>query len=138
VNILRILLAAVLTFASAHAVAQRHPVPIINYENVQITTAAGQLTTEQVKQAILTAAGSKQWVVTEQGPGRMTATLHVRGKHTVVTEIIHSNDKFSLLYKDSTNMKYGPGPDGKGVIHPFYNRWVQDLKEAIRTLLISA
>jgi hypothetical protein len=133
---LRVLVMVVLTLGSMHAIAQRQPVPIINYENVQITSPTGQLTTEQVKAAILSAAGAKQWLLSDQGPGRMLATLHVRGKHTVVTEIIYSQDKFSILYKDSMNMKYAPGLDGKGLIHPFYNRWAQDLKEAIRTSLL--
>lgn len=130
------LLAVLMALAAGQAAAQRQPVPIINYENVAISSATGKpLTVSQVKQAIQSAAAAKQWQLVEQGPGRMMATLHVRGKHTVVTEISYSPDQFSVVYKDSTNMKYSPGPDGKGAIHPFYNRWTQDLKEAIRTSL---
>lgn len=136
-KIVRILLALMVSFTALQAAAQRMPIPIVNHEDVAITPASGQRPTQaQVKQAIQSAASAKQWEVTDQGPGRMLATLHVRGKHTVVTEISYSPEKFSLVYKDSINMKYSPGPDGMGVIHPFYNRWVQDLKEAIRTSLL--
>ena len=134
---LRILLMVLVSFVSVQAAAQRLPVPIVNYENVSVSGPAGQaLTAVQVKQAIQSAAAARQWELADQGPGRMLATLHVRGKHTAMTEIAYSPDKISLVYKDSINLKYSPGPDGKGVIHPFYNRWVQDLKETIRTSLI--
>lgn len=133
-RILRTLLVLVVSVTALHATAQRAPVPIINYEDVSIASSK-RPTLAQMKQAIQSAAAAKEWDVADQGPGRMLATLHVRGKHTVVTEITYSPEKFSVVYKDSTNMKYSPGPDGKGVIHPFYNRWVQDLKEAIRTSL---
>jgi hypothetical protein len=132
---LRILMVLVVSFVSLQAMA-RQPVPVINYEDVLVSSASGQrLTPAQVKQAIQSAAAAKQWVLRDQGPGRMLATLNVRGKHTVMTEITYSPEKFSVVYNDSTNMDYSPGPDGKGSIHPFYNRWVQDLKEAIRTSL---
>lgn len=136
-KIVRILLALMVSFTALQVAAQRTPIPIVNHEDVAIANADGPRPTQaQVKQAIRSAATAKQWEVADQGPGRMLATLHVRGKHTVVTEISYSPEKFSVVYKDSTNMKYSPGPDGRGVIHPFYNRWVQDLKEAIRTSLV--
>jgi hypothetical protein len=137
VKILHALVMALACVASFQASAQRQPVPVINYENVPISNpTGGRLTAAQVKQAIQSGATAKQWAVEDQGPGRMLATLKVNGKHTVMTQINYTADQFSVVYSDSTNMKYSPGPDGKGVIHPFYNRWVQDLKEAIRTSLV--
>jgi hypothetical protein len=135
---LRIFLMALVcaaSWASLDAMA-RQTVPVINYENLPLTTASGRApTAAQVKQAIQSAAGARQWTLVDQGPGRMLATLQVRGKHTVVTQISYSADKLSVTYSDSTNMNYAPGPDGKGAIHPFYNRWVQDLTDAIRLTL---
>jgi hypothetical protein len=137
-KILRILLLALLAAAAFQSQA-RTPVPVINYENVAIANASGQpMSLAAVKQAIVSAAAAKQWTVVDQGPGRMLATLHVRGKHTAVTQITYSADKYSVVYSDSTNLNFAPGPDGKGVIHPFYNRWVQDLAEAIRLSLAKA
>jgi hypothetical protein len=135
VKSLRVLLLALLAFASLNAVA-RTPVPVINHENVSISSPTGKpLSMAQVKQAIHNAAAAKQWSVVDQGPGKILATLHVRGKHTAVTQITYSPDKYSVVYNDSQNLNYSGGPDGRGTIHPFYNRWVQDLSEAIRLSL---
>lgn len=118
-------------------VAAREPIPIINYDNLVIATSSGKvLQPEQVKQAILAAAGTKNWTIAHQSDGKLLATLSVQGgKHVIVTEIAYASDKYSLNYKDSTNMKYGTR-DGEAVIHPFYNKWVQQLKEAIRVELL--
>lgn len=132
---LRILLMVLASFASLSAMAT-HPVPIINYEGIAVSGPAGQQVTEiQVKQAIQNAASAKQWEIADEGPGRMLATLRVRGKHFVSTQISYSAEKISLVYKDSINLNYSPGADGQGLIHPSYNRWVQNLKEAIRASL---
>lgn len=127
---IHLLLAAALSLATLTAGAQRLPVPIVNHDNVVVSRPA---TAAEVKQAIVTAAGAtgRKWVVSEPSPGRLVATYHVR-THTVTTEIRYSGSSFSIAYADSINMKYGPGPDGKGVIHPFYNQWVNEFVQAIR------
>jgi hypothetical protein len=137
VKSLRILFVVLFALASQQALA-RTPVPVINYENVPIASQAGQpRSLAQIKQAIQSTAAARQWTVVDQGPGRLLATLHVRGKHTVVTLITYTPDRFSVVYSDSINMHYSPGPDGGGVIHPFYNRWVQGLADAIRVSLVN-
>ncbi|WPB57088.1 hypothetical protein [Xylophilus sp. GOD-11R] len=127
-KLLRVLALAALALASWNAVA-RSVVPIVNYENVP-TRSAG-VTEAQVRQAIETAARSQQWDIREVAPGRMVATLSVRNKHTVVTDIEYSATTYSVKYRDSVNMKYEPADNAPGLIHPFYNRWVGDLKSAI-------
>jgi hypothetical protein len=146
------LIAAALGAAPAVA---RDPVPIIDYPNIAVATSSGKpLQVGQVKQAIQTAAAAKGWSIGYQADGKLLATLMVRGKHTIVVEIPYAVDKYSLIYKDSTNMKYAPSGkpmdnrdptsmrSGTGhtgaVIHPYYNRWVQELKEAIRLELLRA
>jgi hypothetical protein len=130
-----LLLAAALAFGAVPARAQRMPVPIVNHADVPVLRAGGQpATLEDVRKAILAAADAtgRHWVITEPTPGRMLATYHVR-THTVVTEIRYSPASFSVAYSDSSNMKYSPGgPSGTGVIHPFYNQWVQDFVRAIQ------
>ena len=132
---IQVLLAAVLSLAAAQAGAQRLPVPIVNHDAVTVQRASGQpATAEDVRQAILAAAGAtgRKWAISEPTPGRMLATYHVR-THTVVTEVLYSGSQFSVRYSDSINMKYAPGgPSGSGVIHPFYNQWVQDFVQAVR------
>jgi hypothetical protein len=116
----------------------RTPVPIINYDNVAVASNSGRaLTTEEVKQAIMAAAGAKNWSIAHQADGKLQAILNVRNKHTIVVEIAYAKEHYSLTYKDSTNMKFSQ-QDGHSVIHPFYNKWVQDFKDAIRRELLKA
>jgi len=139
-----------ITMMSTYANA-RTAVPIINHPNITITTSdAKALQTEQVKQAITAAAVSKGWTVAAPEAGTILATLLVRNKHTVVVKIDYDTRQYSIHYHDSKNMKYqiidvqktiaSFGADtslnGQGEIHPFYNRWVQDLKEAIQAELL--
>jgi len=136
-KLLQLLLAAVLAAAVVPASAQRMPVPIVNHEQVLVSRPDGRpASAEEVKKAILAAsqATERKWSVAEPRPGVLVATYHVR-THTVVVEIRYAGSHFSVSYKDSVNMKYGPGPEGKGVIHPFYNRWVQEFLDAIRAEL---
>lgn len=130
-----LILATTLLTAPAFA---RTPVPVVNHDNVPVVTSNGKtLSAEEVKQAILTAAGTKGWSVAHQANGKLIATLHVRGKHTVLVEITYAADKYSLNYKDSVNMK-SSNQDGQTVIHPFYNKWVQELLDVIRQELAKA
>lgn len=128
-----ILIAATLAVTPAIA---REPVPIINHDNIPVATNSGKvLQLDQVKQAIQTAAGAKAWTIAFQADGKLLATLNVRNKHTIVVEIAYAADKYSLQYRDSTNMKFGE-LNGSKVIHPFYNKWVLELKDAIRVELL--
>ena len=127
-----LIIAAVLSL-NAYA---REPVPIINYDNIPVATASGKpLAVEQVKQAILVAAATKNWSVEPQADDHLLAMFSKQGKHTISVAISYTTDKYSLNYSDSTNMKFGER-EGQLVIHPFYNKWVQNLKEAIRIELL--
>jgi len=122
---------AVLAVAAfgAHA---RTSVPIVNYENVAVSNAAGQpATTQQIKAAVQSAASQRGWQLSAPGPNGTVATLNVRGKHTLATEISYGAGQYSVRYKSSINLNYEPG-EGAGLIHPNYNKWVQGLVDAIR------
>lgn len=133
--------------------AQRLAVPIVDHPDVAVATGSGKrLQAEQVKAAILAAAKEKGWGLAFEPSGKVLATLVVRNKHTVMVEIAYSAEKYSLTYRDSINMKYSPGSDrtpydlsssmrgyrqpAGPVIHPFYNDWVRELKDAIRLELL--
>jgi hypothetical protein len=132
---LRIFLMVLVSFASLPALA-RQAVPIVNFENVAVTTPSGRAPTlEQVKQAVFSAAAARSWTLQEQGPGRVLATLHVRGKHTASVLIVYSAQAFSITYVDSVNLNYRMGPDGQPAIHPHYNDWVQNLTQGISASL---
>jgi len=132
------------------AYAQRTPVSIINYANVPVSTSSGKpVQADQVKKAIQDAALRKGWTLANDTGDKMTATLVVRNKHTVIVVIAYSADKYSITYSDSVNMNYHseahydsrmprPSSGATGpVIHPAYNTWVQELKEAIRGELMT-
>lgn len=112
------------------SVLAREAVPIGNHINVAIITSGKPASADKIKQAIMAAAAAQKWNISETQPGTLTATLQVRGKHTVVVDIPYTADHFSVKYKDSVNMKYEV-KDNVPVIHPFYNKWVQQLVYAI-------
>ncbi|XDF36791.1 hypothetical protein RBH89_06955 [Paracidovorax avenae] len=121
---------AVAALASLPAEA-RTPVPVINLPHIAIPASASQGRTDaQVRQAITMAAQAKGWTVAAPEAGKLVATLNVRGKHTVMVDIPYDSKSYSLLYRDSANMKYSQ-LNGEAVIHPNYNRWTQDLRTAI-------
>jgi len=146
------LLALVAITISANANAQRTPEPIVNYENVVINTNnSKKLSSGEIKAAITNVANRQNWQIADNGEGKLAGTLNVRNKHTIVVNISYTPESFSVTYKDSTNMKYAVSDDvvrdsqspwlikatnnKQFVIHPFYNRWVKSLVDAIRSEL---
>ena len=129
---LKSLIAIFLTGAIlASSALARSSVPIINHENLPtVLVVSKTVSAEQVKQAIVIAATSKGWTTATDKNGAIIATLIVRNKHTIVVTIPFAEDKFSVLYRDSSNMNYS-----NGVIHPHYNSWVQNLLTAIHSEL---
>jgi len=125
-------LVVALSITLAIAAHARSAVPVINHENIVIVPANGKnQSLDTVKAAIIRAGTNLQWNISENGNGKLIGTLNVRSKHTIVVDIAYATDKFSITYKDSTNMKFGT-EDGKPVIHPFYNKWVKHLLDSIR------
>lgn len=128
-----LLVLALLTLSGQ--VFARGSVPIVNYDDVQIVNASGKpMQLDAVKKAINVAAASKGWVVVPDGEA-LSATLVVRSKHTVVVGIVVTADKYFLRFKDATNMNLTEH-EGQKLIHPFYNKWVLELNEAIRMELL--
>ncbi len=128
---LLLMLAALAIATSAHA--QRPPVPIINHENVPVTTTSGKPpSAQQVKQAIINGATARKWTVTHTADGqKLHVKLFVNNKHTVVSEIENTDTSYSIRYLNSIDMKYAV-VDNVPVIHPYYNRWVSELMNSIR------
>lgn len=127
--------AIVALLATAFVAQAREAVEIIDYLDNAVVTGSGKtITADQVKNAITAAAQTRNWQVTRAPKGDgLQAVLQVRGKHTVVVDIAYSAQAYSIKYQSSTNMKYSYAPDTNvRVIHPFYNRWVAELREAIR------
>lgn len=131
-NALRIALFALALFVSGSVLA-RPPVPMTEVVEQAIATTSGNaLPIEQIQQAIRTAAEGRKWVVSQQPDGVMVASLSWNAnKHTIVVSIASTAERYTITYKDSINMRYGM-EDGKPVIHPHYNKFVGELRDAIR------
>ena len=135
---MRVLLniAASLALLTAATVAQAGCVrcdPIFNVENASATNASGKkLSNEQIKAAIVRAGTGLGWVMKDDGPGKITATLNIR-KHTAVIEIPYSPAGYSITYLSSVNLD-----EGGGQIHKNYNGWIQNLSRGINAQLSGA
>ena len=67
-------------------------------------------------------------------PGEIIGTLNVRSHQAIVT-IPYTSKTYSILYKDSSNLKYDAD---KQTIHGNYAGWIQRLDGAIRSRLTAA
>ena len=78
-------------------------------------------------------AGTRRgWTFKDAGPGKLIGTLIVRGRHTVEVEVTYSPERYSVVYKNSSNMNYS---EQGSLIHPNYNKWVGDLMNGVRSEL---
>ena len=127
-------IAFALAVLASGAVLARASVPVVNLLDQPVTTASGKaLTVEEVQKAIRSAAEARKWVVVTQPDGRLAASYSWNGnKHTIVINIACQPDRYSLTYKNSVNMNYATDLEGKPMIHPYYNRFVGELRDAIR------
>lgn len=110
--------------SSAHA---RSVVPIINHDTVPVSSSSGsKITLSQVRQAFIIGGAKDGWIFSDLGENQMIGRLVVRNKHTVAVTIRYDVKSYSVEYKDSSNMKYELKVDS-AYIHPFYNKWVDNL-----------
>jgi len=105
--------------------------PIYNVPSQSYITAQSQYTEEDVKKAIIKAGTTLKWSMVAVKPGLITGTLRLRA-HMAQVDIIYDLKKYSITYKNSTNLKYN---SEDGSIHSNYNGWVQNLDNAIKTEL---
>ena len=84
---------------------------------------------EKVRESIIIAGARRNWMFEDAGPGHLVGTLYVR-THLIMVDISYTGERYSILYKDSTNMRYR-----NGLIHSNYNRWVRELSEAFTSEL---
>lgn len=109
----------------------RRGVAVQNYESVPIVRPDGaSLTTKRVREAVVRAAQRNKWIVEQDSPGFVVATLSIKGRHSLTVAIRFSDSQFSIEYRGSNNLNYMQGPSGP-VIHPAYNKEVKALLDAI-------
>jgi hypothetical protein len=102
--------ALVLVGVSLGAHAQRSLVPVVDFKNIPVATgdAARKLSADQVRQAIMTAAAAERWDITPVREGVLLATYRKGDKHRIDVEISYDAQSYSVVYKDSYNMRYTP------------------------------
>ncbi|MCP9447133.1 MAG: hypothetical protein NNA22_06130 [Nitrospira sp.] len=105
---------------------------IYNVKDAPISTATGkEATLDQITKAIVEAGSGLGWTMAVVKPGQIVGTLHIRS-HTAIVEIPYTTKTYSIIYKDSTNLKYDAE---KQTIHENYRGWIQNLDKAIKSRL---
>jgi hypothetical protein len=89
---------------------------------------------EEVQKAIIGAGVVLTWQMALVKPGEIVGTLNVRS-HQAVVSIPYTTKNYSILYKDSNNLKYNAKSQ---TIHENYLTWIQRLDNAIRARLTGA
>ena len=101
-------------------------IPVRNYMNQTIPNYGNTAQTiSNVEKSIIKGAVSLGWQANVVEQGKVEATLFIRS-HKLVVEITHDDKSYSIVYKDSVNLKY----DGEK-IHRQYANWVNNLINAI-------
>lgn len=122
--------------AASSALAARGGAPIQNYEDLPVATGNGKpLTAEQVKNAIISGGARARWTASVRSGNVIRLTLSPRS-HSASVDVTYSAKSYSIRYADSVNLGYSP-EGGAGIIHPNYNKWVGNLRQAIEVALRS-
>ena len=96
------------------------------------------VTVADATKAVNEALAGRGWIVedTKQSDGEnmLTAKLLIR-VHMVKIKILVTEEKISIEYVDSTEMRYKK-KKGKPYIHPKYTQWIQSIESDLRGLLL--
>ncbi|VCU71381.1 hypothetical protein PIGHUM_03464 [Pigmentiphaga humi] len=90
----------------------------------------------EIENAIIRAGMQRNWIITRNGDGTLNAHLAIR-QHTLDVTIVLKDTTYDIVYKNSTNLQYAPNPDdpARPIIHPSYDKWVDNLIGDIRVQL---
>ncbi|MGH7146370.1 MAG: hypothetical protein ACREIJ_00500 [Nitrospiraceae bacterium] len=103
--------------------------PIIDVKDAAIPAAVGQnLSLDEVAKGIVSAGAKHGWSMKIESPGHIVGSLMLRS-HMAVVDIPYTTTAYSIVYKDSRNLKYNA--DSK-TIHSNYSGWVRNLHVAIQ------
>ena len=127
------LVAALLAAAPAHA----RNAPMVNFENIAISTSDGKAAApEKVRKAIIQAASARKWAPSQHSPNTIRATYNHGSKYSAVVDIKFTGQSYSIVYVDSVGLNYA-SEGGKSVVHPTYNKLVTALRQSIDAQLRS-
>ena len=83
--------------------------------------SAKPLTLDQVQKAIIDAGIKQTWIMTPIKPGEMLGEFNIQS-HQIHVTIPYTTKTYSILYKDSSNLRYDPV---KRTIHVNYAKWIE-------------
>ena len=106
--------------------ASRATVLNIKGEYVPTYTTGEKPTFDDIQTAILTATQARGWVPRLIEPGLIEASISVR-THRATIQITHTENTYSIIYKNSSNLNYRSGS-----IHKNYNNWILRLSGTIQ------
>lgn len=108
---------------------------VYEVKDAPIQTASGKrLTLEQVQKAIVDAGIKQTWIMTPIKPGEMLGEFNIQS-HQIHVLIPYTTQNYSILYKDSSNLRYDPV---KRTIHVNYAKWIERLDNEIKSRLSAA
>ncbi|HSA65786.1 MAG TPA: hypothetical protein VLE25_13940 [Nitrospira sp.] len=108
---------------------------VYQVKDAPVQTASGKdLSVDEVRKEIVAAGVAAGWQMVATKPGEIVGTLNIRS-HQAVVSIPYTAKNYSILYKDSKNLKYD---EAAQTIHENYSGWIQRLDGAIRTRLAAA
>lgn len=89
---------------------------------------------QKIEQAIIAGGMSaKGWQVSKEKDGLFIGTFTLK-THQATVEILYNSDEYSILYKDSKNLRYD---EKKNLIHPRYNKMVANLAQSINKMFVN-
>jgi hypothetical protein len=108
---------------------------VYEVKDAPVQTATGkELTSEQVQKAIMDAGIKQTWIMTVVKPGEILGEYNVQS-HQIHVSIPYTAKHYSILYKDSSNLRYDPV---KRTIHINYAKWIERLDNEIKARLSAA
>jgi hypothetical protein len=105
--------------------------PILNLKDVAVPVRpdGSSYTVEEVQAAIIGGCRVKGWTPKIEAPGRISASILVRGKHYAEVSITYTAAAYSIQYVTSRDLDYD---EASQEIHRNYNKWVTLLSETIQ------
>ena len=122
--------AIVVCLALAVMVACRAGGQVYEVKDAPIESAK-PLTLDQVQKAIIDAGIKQTWIMTPIKPGEMLGEFNIQS-HQIHVTIPYTTKTYSILYKDSSNLRYDPV---KRTIHVNYAKWIERLDNEIKARL---
>ena len=127
-----LVLAAMLAAAAPAALARN--TALMDPGQITLSAPSGQAASAaKVRHAIVLAGMARGWVIADEQPGRLKLTFNKGTKHRATVDVHYNERSFQIRYVESYNLDYAM-KDGQVLIHPNYNRWVNNLAHDTRMI----